>query len=98
MNNKEAQEIVRRYYLANKEYFNKIKNTYKSELKPRELILVQDAKKAKDISRWQKLQLKWQGPFRIKRLLEKGFYKIKDLNNTKIGGTLYGNWLKRFRI
>ena len=31
---------MRRYYLANKEYFNKIKNTYKSELKPRELILV----------------------------------------------------------
>ena len=40
MNNKEAWEIVRRYYLANKEYFNKIKNTYKSKLKPRELVLV----------------------------------------------------------
>jgi hypothetical protein len=31
---------VRCYYLANKEYFNKIKNTYKSKLKPRELVLV----------------------------------------------------------
>jgi len=40
MNNKEARERVRRYYLANKEYFNEIKNTRKSELKPRELILL----------------------------------------------------------
>ena len=31
---------MRCYYLANKEYFNKIKNTSKSKLKPRELILV----------------------------------------------------------
>ena len=31
---------MRHYYLANKEYFNKIKNTYKSKLKPRELMLV----------------------------------------------------------
>ena len=49
MDNKEAQKRVRYYYLANKEYFNKIKNTYKNKLKPRELILVQDIKKAKDI-------------------------------------------------
>ena len=40
MNNKEAQERVPRYYLDNKEYFNKIKNIYKSEFEPRELILV----------------------------------------------------------
>ena len=31
---------MRRYYLVNKEYFNKIKNIYKSKLKPRELVLV----------------------------------------------------------
>ena len=41
---------MRYYYLANKEYFNKIKNTYKSKLKPRELILVWDIKKVKDIT------------------------------------------------
>jgi hypothetical protein len=50
------------------------------------------------MSRWQKLQPKWQGPFRIKRSSEKGFYKIKDLDGTKIGGTLHGNRLKRFRV
>ena len=38
---------MRRYYLANKEYFNKIKNTYKSELKPRELMLVIGYKEGK---------------------------------------------------
>jgi hypothetical protein len=38
---------VRRYYLANKEYFNKIKNTYKSKLKLRELILVMGYKEGK---------------------------------------------------
>ena len=31
---------MRYYYLAIKEYFNKIKNTYKSKLKPKELVLV----------------------------------------------------------
>ena len=31
---------MRYYYLANKEYFNKIKNTYKGKLKSRGLILV----------------------------------------------------------
>ena len=38
---------MRRYYLANKEYFNKIKNTYKSKLKPRELMLVIGYKEGK---------------------------------------------------
>ena len=38
---------MRHYYLANKEYFNKIKNTYKSKLKPRELILVIGYKEGK---------------------------------------------------
>jgi hypothetical protein len=37
------------YYLANKEYFNEIKNTYKGELEPGELILIWDIKKVKDI-------------------------------------------------
>ena len=40
MSNKKAQERVHRYCLTNKEYFNKTKNTYKGELKPREFILV----------------------------------------------------------
>jgi hypothetical protein len=31
-------------------------------------------------------------------VLEKGFYKLKDLNSTKIRGTLYGNRLKWFLI
>jgi hypothetical protein len=35
------------------------------------------------------------GSFRIKIVLEKGFYK---LNSTKIRGTLYRNTLKRFLI
>ena len=38
---------MRCYYLANKEYFNKIKNTRKSKLKPRELILVMGYKEGK---------------------------------------------------
>ena len=38
---------MRRYRLANKEYFNKTKNTYKSKLKPRELILVIGYKEGK---------------------------------------------------
>jgi len=33
-----------------------------------------------------------------KIVLEKGFYKIKDLNSTKIRGTLYRNRLKQFYI
>ena len=40
MSNKKAQERVHRYYLANKEYINKIKNTYKGKLKPKEFILI----------------------------------------------------------
>ena len=30
--------------------------------------------------------------------LKKGFYKLEDLNSTKMRGTLYRNWLKRFYI
>jgi hypothetical protein len=30
--------------------------------------------------------------------LEKGFYKLKDLDSTEIRGTLYRNRLKQFRI
>ena len=31
-------------------------------------------------------------------MLEKAFYKLKDLNSTKMRGTLYRNRLKRFYI
>ena len=61
-------------------------------------MLIQDTKKAKDILQWQKLQLKWQGPLRIKKALEKGYYRLKDPNSTKIKGTLYRNRPKRFYI
>jgi hypothetical protein len=40
MSNKEAQKRVYRYYLANKECFNRIKNIYKGKLKPRAFVLV----------------------------------------------------------
>ena len=40
MSNKKTQKRVHRYYLANKEYFNKTKNTYKGKLEPKELILI----------------------------------------------------------
>ena len=50
------------------------------------------------MSRWQKLQPKWQGPFQIKTALEKGFYKLEDLNGTEMRGTLHGNRLKRFHV
>ena len=40
ISNKKAQKRVHYYYLASKEYFNKIKNIYKGELKPEEFVLV----------------------------------------------------------
>ena len=40
MSNKKAQKRVYRYYLTYKEYFNKIKNTYKGKLKPRKFVLI----------------------------------------------------------
>jgi hypothetical protein len=53
---------VRRYYLANKEYFNKIKNTYKSKLKPRELVLVIGYKEGKGYITIAKAAAKMVGP------------------------------------
>jgi hypothetical protein len=53
---------VRRYYLANKEYFNKTKNTYKSKLKPRELILVIGYKEGKEYIIIAKATAKMAGP------------------------------------
>jgi hypothetical protein len=53
---------VRRYYLANKEYFNKIKNTYKSKLKPRELVLVIGYKEGKGYIAIVKAAAKMVGP------------------------------------
>jgi hypothetical protein len=40
INNEEAQERMRRYRLANKEYFNEIKNTCKGKLESGGLMLV----------------------------------------------------------
>ena len=31
-------------------------------------------------------------------MLEKGLYKLEDLNGTEMRGTLYGNRLKRFHM
>jgi hypothetical protein len=53
---------VRYYYLANKEYFNKIKNTYKSKLKPRELMLVIGYKEGKGYIVIAKATAKIVGP------------------------------------
>ena len=51
-----------RYYLANKEYFNKIKNTYKSKLKPRELMLVMGYEEGKGYIVIAKAIAKMAGP------------------------------------
>ena len=40
ISNKKAQKRVHCNHLANKEYFNKTKNTYKGKLEPKELILI----------------------------------------------------------
>ena len=40
ISNKKAWKRVYCYYLANKEYFNKTKNTYKGELEPGEFVLI----------------------------------------------------------
>jgi hypothetical protein len=53
---------VRYYHLANKEYFNKIKNTYKSKLKLRELILVIGYKEGKGYVVIAKATAKMAGP------------------------------------
>ena len=53
---------MRYYYLANKEYFNKTKNTYKSELKPRELILVIGCEEGKGYIAIVKAVAKMVGP------------------------------------
>ena len=50
------------YYLANKEYFNKIKNIYKSKLKPRELILVIGGEEGKGYIAIVKATAKIAGP------------------------------------
>ena len=53
---------MRRYYLANKEYFNKIKNTYKSKLKLKKLILVIGYKEGKGYIVMVKAIAKIAGP------------------------------------
>ena len=53
---------MRYYYLANKEYFNKIKNTYKSKLKPRELVLIIGYEEGKEYIAIVKAAAKIVGP------------------------------------
>jgi hypothetical protein len=62
INNEEARERVRRYRLANKEYFNETKNTRKSELEPGELVLVMGCEEGKGYVAMAKAAAKMAGP------------------------------------
>ncbi|XP_026410404.1 protein NYNRIN-like [Papaver somniferum] len=43
-----------------------------------------------------KFAANWEGPFRVRKVAESGYYKLRRMNGTKIKSPINGKWLKKF--
>ncbi|XP_026410482.1 uncharacterized protein LOC113305681 [Papaver somniferum] len=43
-----------------------------------------------------KFAAKWEGPFRVRKVAESGYYKLRRMNGTKVKSPINGKWIKKF--
>ena len=83
MDVQEAVIYIRRLRVANKEYFNNTYYIYQDGFKVKDIVMLYNTQLKQDYASSCKLDLKWLGPFYIRKSRPyKGWYLIKDLNST----------------
>jgi hypothetical protein len=91
---------VRRIREKNKEYFNA---TYtvrdESTINVRDLVLLHNTKRSKDIRITTKISFVWLELYRVLTAnYLKGYYTLEDLNSSEIRGTVLGVRLKLYHV
>ncbi|XP_026420168.1 uncharacterized protein LOC113316163 [Papaver somniferum] len=43
-----------------------------------------------------KFAANWEGPFKIRKVADSGYYKLRRMNGTKVKSPINGKWLKKF--
>jgi len=66
------------------------------EIKAKDVVLVYHSQRAMDMTSNIKLGFRWMGPYRVKTVFPKGFYKLEEMDGTELKGTHAGNRLKKF--
>lgn len=91
----EASLLLRRMRMQGKDLFDDTHQIRGEPLAVDDLVLLYDSQREANMS--IKLAFKWLGPYRIAEIVpEKGTYLLKELNGTRLSGSIAGNRLKRF--
>ena len=79
---REAIARIRRLRVANKEYFDNTHRIRQDGFRVGDMVILHNTQLKQDYSSSRKLDLKWLGPFRVRKSHPyKGWYLIEDLNS-----------------
>jgi hypothetical protein len=92
----EAVDRIHRLRQEGKEWFDEKANLRVEPLDVGDLVLVRDTFNDQDMSRITKLDPKWKGPYRIKRISNKGWFQLEELDGVPFRNTTPGNRVVRF--
>jgi hypothetical protein len=83
---------------TNKSYFDNAKRLRPEHqrLSVGDLVLLHNFHKERSISRRMKLDDNWIGPYRIYEVSPSGFYRLKEMDGTRLAKSVAGNRIKRF--
>ena len=91
----ETALFLQRQRMEGKETLDTLNNLRSIELTEGQLILLHDTKL--DNQHTGKLTFRWLGPYKIQQtIVDKGTYKLCELDGTLLAGTFAGNRLKPF--
>jgi hypothetical protein len=94
---KEAINRTVRLRHDNKDYFDDSRVVRTTKLQAGDSVLLRDSFHENDRSTLTKFLPKWQGPFRIRKANEKGWYNLEELDGTPFRSHTPGTRLKQFR-
>jgi hypothetical protein len=93
-----AASELERSRLGNKAYFDDVKRLRPEhqQLHLGDLVLMVNAMKERSTGSRYKLDDNWFGSYRIREVSDTGFYRLEELDGTRLTPTFAGNRLKRF--
>jgi hypothetical protein len=93
----EWQLRQRRKREEGKEYFDRTRRIRAEPIRAGDLVLLHNTQREKDMTRQNKLNFRWLGPYRVVHANpNKGSFTLAEVDGTELGGTVAGNRLKLF--
>jgi hypothetical protein len=80
-----------------KEAFDNLRQIRQKEIEKGNIVLKHDPQTEIDRSHIRKLAYRWEGPYRVRKVIQKkGTYLLEDFDGSLLPGTYAGNRLKKF--